>query len=162
MMKKGQSMELVELTVLVVAISIMLIISYFMLTTRTPEIKGLVTEEHIYTSLGDTVISFYNTKISGTKRTLAQLLADRITGNSENIYYGEGVGIINVDKQVTEFFDSYLDEKWNLTSETLTHQLSFGHETPKDINRKITYKIIIPRPSLSSDVIILNLDTWLE
>jgi len=161
MMQKGQ-FELIELTMLVVAISIMLIISYFMLTTRTPEIKGLVTEEHIYTSLGDTVISFYNTKISGTKRTMIQLLADRIVGNSENIYYGEGVGIINVDRQVTEFFDSYLDEKWNLTSETLTHQLSFGHEIPKDINRKITYKIIVPKPSLSSDVVILNLCTWLE
>jgi competence protein ComGC len=160
-MNKGQ-FELIELTMLVVAISIMLIISYFMLTTRTSKIKGLVTEEHIYTSLGDTVISFYNTKISGTKRTLAQLLADRIVGNSENIYYGEGVGIINVDKQVTEFFDSYLDEKWNLTSVTLTNQLSFGHEIPKDVNRKITYQIIVPRPSLSSDVVILNLDTWLE
>jgi len=158
MMKKGQSMELIELTMLIVAISIMLIISYFMFTSRTSKINEPITEEHVYARLGDVVTSFYNTKISGTKRTLAQLLADRIVAKLANIDYGEGVGIINVDKQVTEFFDAYLDKKWSLSN----NQLSFGHEIPNNINRKISYTIMLPVPSLSSEIVTLNLYTWLE
>ncbi|MCX6822003.1 MAG: hypothetical protein NTW30_04465 [Candidatus Aenigmarchaeota archaeon] len=133
-------MELIELTMLIVAISIMLIISYFMFTSRTSKINEPITEEHAYARLGDVVTSFYNTKISGTKRTLAQLLADRVVAKLANIDYGEGVGIINVDKQVTEFFDAYLDKKWSLSN----NQLSFGHEIPNNINRKISYTIMLP------------------
>jgi hypothetical protein len=158
MMKKGQ-LELLELTILIVAMSIMLIISYFMFTTKTPKLKSLVAEEHLYSRLGDVVTSLYNTKISGTERTLAQLLADRVVTNSGNIDYGKEIGIINVDEQLTEFFDAYLDEKWNLTYD----QLSLGHEIPKNIKRKITYPIILPIPSaLYSEVVTLNLCTWLE
>jgi len=158
MMNKGQSTELMELMILVVSLSIMLIISYFIFTSKTPKIEGLETEEHIYTRLGDVVISFYNTKISGTKRTLAQLLADRIVAKSGNIDYGEGVGVINVDKQVTEFFDIYLDKKWNLSN----NQLSLGHEVSNNIKRKISYTIMLPIPSSSSEIVTLNLYTWLE
>jgi hypothetical protein len=157
MMKKGQ-LELLELTILIVAMSIMLIISYFMFTTKTPKLKSLVAEEHLYSRLGDVLTSFYTTKISGTKRTLAQLLADRIATNSENVDYGLETGVINVDKQVTEFFDTYLDKKWNLTN----RKISLGHEIPKNVERKISYVIVLPLPSLSSEVIILNLNTWLE
>jgi hypothetical protein len=158
MMKKGQ-FELIELTMLVVAISIMLIISYFMFTTRTPKLNRLVTEEYTYSRLGDVVTALYNVKVSGTERTLAQLLADRVATKSGNISYGWEVGIINVDEQATEFFGSYLDEKWNLTDD----QFSLGYEIPKDITRKITYPIVLPIPSiLYSKVVILNLNTWLE
>jgi hypothetical protein len=90
---------------------------------------------------------------------LAQLLADRVATKSGNISYGWEVGIINVDEQATEFFGSYLDEKWNLTDD----QFSLGYEIPKDITRKITYPIVLPIPSiLYSKVVILNLNTWLE
>jgi len=158
MMNKGQ-FELIELTMFVVAISIMLIISYFMFTSRTPKLSRLVTEEYTYSRLGDVVTALYNAKVSGTERTLAQMLADRVNSNSGNIDYGWEVGIINVDKQVTEFFDSYLGEKWNLTDD----QFSLGYAIPKDINRKITYQIVLPIPSvLYSKIVILNLNTWLE
>jgi hypothetical protein len=129
-----------------------------MFTSKTSKINEPITEEHVYVRLGDVVTSFYNTKISGTKRTLAQLLADRIVTKSANIDYGEGVGIINVDKQVTEFFDVYLDEKWSLSN----NQLSFGHEIPNNIKRKISYTIMLPVPSLFSEIVTLNLYTWLE
>jgi hypothetical protein len=137
----------------------MLIISYFMFTTRTPKLNRLETEEYMYSRLGDVVTALYNTRVSGTERTLVQMLADRVNSNSSNIDYGWEVGIINVDEQVTEFLDAYLDEKWGLTN----NQFSLGHEIPKNINRKITYPIVLPLPSvLYSKVDILNLYTWLE
>ena len=157
-MKKGQ-FELLELTILVVGISIMLIISYFMFTERTPKLERLVTEEYSYSRLGDIVTALYNTKLSGTERTLTQLLADRIVTNSSSVDYGEKVGIINIDKQATEFFDAYLDEKWNLTDS----EMSLGYKIPSGIKRKITYQIVLPKPSiLYSEIVILNLCTWLE
>ena len=157
-MKKGQ-FELLELTILITAISVMLAISYFMFTAKTPKLQRLVTEEHLYSRLGYTVTSLYNTQISGTERTLAQLLADRIVTNSGSIDYGEEVGIIDVDKQLTEFFDTYLDKKWNLTHE----ELSLGHEIPNNIKRKITYPIVLPIPSiLYSEVVVVYIYTWLE
>jgi hypothetical protein len=130
------------------------------LNNKTPRVNEVQTEESRYARLGDVVNIFYNSKISGTDRTLAQLLADRIVGEGGNVNYGMGVGIINVDKQVTEFFNVYLDNNWVLKTQYNGNELEWGHEVPKDITREISYVIALPIPYSYSEVIKLNLETW--
>lgn len=114
-MKKAQTLEMLDISALIIAISVMLIISYFLLTSSVPVIKRLGVEEHIYTRTADVVNALYNAKIAGTKRTLVQLLVDRIEIGDKNVMYGEGVGVIDVDEQTTKFLDTYLSDRWNLT-----------------------------------------------
>jgi hypothetical protein len=113
-MSKGQTSELIELLILVVGVSILLLISYYLFTTKTPKIAAVVSELHKYERITDAVNEFYYTKISGTDRTLAQLIADRVASGKNPVTYGKGFGNIDVDNQTIKFFDSYFGKNWRL------------------------------------------------
>jgi hypothetical protein len=98
---------MIELLILVVGVTVILLISYFLIEKRQPEALQYIVEQHRYSLLTDVANQFYFAKISGTEKTLSQLVADRVASGSNPVTYGKGFGNIDVDKQLTEFFDRY-------------------------------------------------------
>jgi len=98
---------MIDLLILVVGVSVVLLISYFIIGKRQPEALQYAVEQHRYSLLSDVVNEFYLAKISGTEKTISQLVADRAAAGINPVTYGRGFGNIDVDKQVTDFFDRY-------------------------------------------------------
>jgi len=115
MKSKGQTSELLELLILTVGVSIALILSYFLFTTRTPKLSSILAESHQYDRLTDITNEFYYAKIAGTERTLSQLLADRIAAGENPVFYGKDWGNVDVDNQTTQFFNTYFDKNWRFS-----------------------------------------------
>ncbi|MBU5688818.1 MAG: hypothetical protein KQA41_01145 [Candidatus Aenigmarchaeota archaeon] len=112
---KGQSKELVELTIVVVIIIVIGLITYFFLSSRTISKKNIQVEEKQFYHIGDVSKNIFYTKIPGIDKTLSQLLSDRMMSESDEIFYGEGYGIINVADFVNYYLSQYYSENWNLT-----------------------------------------------
>jgi hypothetical protein len=144
---KAQTMELLELLILVVGIVIILSISYFIFTARSPNLFWSTVEQHKYERITDVANEFYYSKISGTEKTLAQLLGDRIAGRNP-VTYGIGFGNIDVDNLAIQLFNSYFDKNWKFEARGLI----LGHEIPKDISRVQTFEMPIPVPSIKNEV----------
>jgi hypothetical protein len=111
---KGQASELMEILILVIGVSVLLMISYFLFTSRTPRISDILVESYKYSKITDVANEFYYTKIFGTEKTLSQLLGDRIAAGKNPVIYGKDWGNIDVDNQTFKFFSSYFGSNWRL------------------------------------------------
>lgn len=117
-MMKGQTKELMDFVIVIVGVSIMLIMSYFIFGTKTIKISSITTEEHMYGNVIDSSIDVFYMKIPEIDKVFAQMLGDMvmIKGNYTGVVdYGDAYGGINVTKIVYSYFDSYFGEKrWRL------------------------------------------------
>jgi hypothetical protein len=112
---KAQTLELMEILAMVVGISILIILSYF-LSSRSIEVSSsAVVEESQYERVMKFVTNFFYSRIPEIDKTIAQLLADRILSESEVVYYGERYGGLNVTKLIYDYFGQYFGDRWNLT-----------------------------------------------
>jgi hypothetical protein len=156
---KGQSMEMVELVVIVIGSSILIVSSYFFFTGRVPEEAELSTEQHMYEILAEDVKNFFYTKIPTIDKTYAQMLGDMIANDAnDTVYYGDRYGGINVTKIIYEYFDSYFEKNWHLKVYD-TKGYNFGYEVPSQI-RVRTFLVRYPVPSYAGEVIEFELKEW--
>ncbi|MEM5801184.1 MAG: hypothetical protein QW474_01515 [Candidatus Aenigmatarchaeota archaeon] len=112
---KGQSKEIIELTIVIVIIVIAGLITYFFLSSRTMNKKNIQVEEKQFYHIADASKNIFYTKIPEIDKTISQILSDRMMSESDEIFYGEGYGIINVSDIVNYYFNQYYSDKWNLT-----------------------------------------------
>ena len=156
---KGQSSEIMNIVILIISVSIILVLSYFLFSkTGTSLKKNIVTESRYETAI-DLSIAFYNAKVAGTHRSLAQLTGDSISLKSPKVPYGIGFGLVNVEDQLVDFFNTYLGEKWALVYEGDGYSFNLGHDIPT-IKDKVTYIILVPLPTSGKDIAELTLYTW--
>lgn len=112
---KGQSKEIIEITLLVVSLSIVLIISFFLFTSKTPHLKFLIAEKHQYDRITDTIRVYFYSKPRGIDRNFAQLLGDSIYEGGDVVSYGKDISI-NVTDLTYQYFDEYSGKgHWHLT-----------------------------------------------
>lgn len=109
------SKEAIELTMLVVGVSIIIILSYFLFTSNAKPKAELLTEEHQYERLGEVSKDVLYTRLPSIDKTMAQMIEDRIIQDNEMVYYGQGYGGINVTKVVYDYFNNYFDKNWKFT-----------------------------------------------
>ena len=159
MQKKGQTLELMELLILVVGTVVLISVFYFLSIIAIPSSSDILAQYHQYERVTDAVNAFYYSKISGTEKTLAQMVGDRVV--SENpVSYGKAVGTIDVDKLVMNFFNSYFEKNWRLEIRVTykvnilspdtskgTKDISWGQKIPSSIKKTDTYYIIILTPT---------------
>lgn len=112
---KGQTMELTELLILVAGSAILIIMSYFLFSAKTPQTTALLLRQHNYERVTEAVKNFLYTRIPGFDKTYGQLLADMIINGGEDVVdYGERYGGVNVTKVVYDYFDNYFPGRWSL------------------------------------------------
>lgn len=162
---KGQ-MELLEILILVIGVSILIVISYFLFTAGIPSPSRMLIESHKYDRITDVVNEFYYSKISGTDRTLSQLVGDRISGKNSSVSYGTKLGGIDVDNQTIQFFDSYFGkDQWRLeikppeTADGSSEEINLGYKIPKNI-RVQTFEMLIPVPTAKNQIARGYLYVW--
>lgn len=160
MMTKGQTNEILNLSILIVGITIIFILYYFIATSSHRIVGQSITNYHNYNRILNIVNNFYYSKISGTETTLAQFLADRILYNENPIYYGDGYTYIDVDSMITKFFDLYFDDRWKLEIPNQSQILELGHEKP--ISNFQTFEILLPIPSNNYKIVKGYLYVWAE
>jgi hypothetical protein len=156
---KGQSSEIMNIVILVVSMIVVLTLSYFLFSKTGTSLKQNLITESRYETVIDLSIAFYNAKVAGTHRSLAQLTGDSISLKSPKVPYGIGFGLINVENQLKNFFDTYLGENWALIYRGADYGFEVGYEIPK-IKSKVTYNILVPLPTSGRDVAELTLYMW--
>jgi len=112
--------------VLIVGISFLILLSYFLFTSTSSQSTSLIVTQHEYEKVTDVVRNFLYTRIPNFEKTYGQLLGDMVVNGGEDVVdYGERYGGINVTKIVYEYFDSYYPQRWmlNLTARTETTQI---------------------------------------
>lgn len=135
---KAQTMEMVEILGLVVFSSILIIIFYNISIQRFSRLAELSSERTQEARNSVILINLFYTEITGTNRTLAQMVGDMISSGGEMVRYGKGLGVLNVTEVLKYFLDNYL-ENW---------QLNLGFEKigkPIDEKKRVySLEILIP------------------
>jgi sugar lactone lactonase YvrE len=115
---KAQTLELMEILIIVVGISILILLSYLLFSRSMEASSSATVEESQYVRVMKFVSNFFYSRIPEIDKTMAQLLADRILSDTEIVFYGERYGGLNVTKITYDYFGQYFDERWNLTIST--------------------------------------------
>ena len=157
---KGQTKEIMDFVIIIVGVSIMLIMSYFLFGSKTPHITSISIEQHQYARTLDTVTNIFYTRIPGIDKVLAQMLGDLIVSGKDGIVdYGDRYGGINVTKIVYENFDAYFDKNWNLKIIYEDKKLEFGYSVPLG-KRTRTFIMKLPLPSFEGESINAEFKNW--
>jgi hypothetical protein len=157
MRTKAQTIELVEILILVVGVSLMFIISQFFIVSKYSSSTSQLTEEQEYEKVLNVVKNFLYTKIPVFEKTYGQLLGDMIVNDVEIVDYGKKYGGINVTEVVYEYFSFYFQNNWYL--KIPEKNKFFGFNPPSD--KKITtFLMRFPIPSYIGDVIDVEFGKW--
>lgn len=152
---KGQS-ELIEILIIVIIVAL----SAFLLSREiffgSSSLANIYVKRSNFEKVEDVAIQIYNSRISGTDKTVAQMLIDRVVTNETPVSYGLGFGNMDVDKQLNRFFSYYFGNDWFLEVPSANYKLG-----NPDINRKsvIAYVVNLPSPR-NVDVIQAILYVW--
>jgi hypothetical protein len=139
---KGQS-ELIEILIVVIIVALSAFILSREIFFSSSSLTNLYTRRSNFEKVEDVTIQIYNSKISGTDKTVAQMLIDRIVTNENPVSYGLGFGNMDVDKQLNRFFSYYFGTDWFLEVPSAGYKLGNSN-----INRNsaITYIVNLPSP----------------
>ena len=145
---KGQS-ELIEILIiaLVVALAAFLLSREFLFGSAS--LSNFFVKISNFERVEDTTIQIYNSKISGTDKTIAQMLVDRIVTNQTPVSYGLGFGNIDVDRELNRFFNFYFGKNWFLEVPSGSYRLGNPNINQKNV---ITYVINLPNPHTDEDI----------
>ncbi|MEM5870321.1 MAG: hypothetical protein QXR09_04130 [Candidatus Aenigmatarchaeota archaeon] len=116
---KGQTIELIEMLMIIVGISILLILFYFSYYRTSLPQEEILTEEIQYERITNFVVNFFYSRIPGIDKTVSQIFSDRLLSDSDIVYYGERYGAVNFSQIIYDYFDSYFDKRWNLSIHVL-------------------------------------------
>jgi len=139
---KGQS-ELIEILIVVIIVALAAFILSREIFFSSSSLTNLYLKRSNFEKVEDVTIQIYNSKISGTDKTVAQMLIDRVVTNETPVSYGLGFGNMDVDKQLNRFFSYYFGNDWFLEVPSANYKLGNSN-----INRKsvITYIVNLPSP----------------
>jgi len=115
---KGQAVEMFEILIMVVVLTVLFLFLSLNLLQRESAEKETLRRKETEMKVENAIISFKSSKVYGTERSLATILSDAIATGNLSVDYGEGYGILNSTKLVTEFFDAYFDKRWTLILHT--------------------------------------------
>ncbi|OGI15086.1 hypothetical protein A3K63_03835 [Candidatus Micrarchaeota archaeon RBG_16_49_10] len=157
---KGQSSELLNIAILVISTVIVILLTHFLFTKTGVSLRQNLVTESRYEEVIDLTTTFYNAKIAGTRRSLAQLTGDRIVLEIPDVPYGKVGGTIDVDQQLTDFFSTYFGERWALVYDGDKYEsFEVGYKIPT-LGNKVTYIVLVPLPNIGKQIAELSLYAW--
>jgi hypothetical protein len=140
---KGQSSELIDILVIVIVVTVAAFVLAREIIFGSSNLTSIYLKRTNFEKIEDATIQIYNSKISGTDKTLAQMLIDRVVTNDTPVSYGLGFGNIDVDKQLERFFFYYFGNDWFLEVPSAKYTLGNPNVDKKQV---ITYVINLPYP----------------
>jgi len=152
---KGQS-ELIEILIIaiIVALAAFLLSREFLFGSTS--LTNFYVKRSNFERVEDVTIQIYNSKISGTDKTVAQMLIDRIVTNQTPVSYGLGFGNIDVDRELIRFFNFNFGKNWFLEVPSANYRLGNSNINQKSV---ITYVMNLPNPH-NDEVIQAVLYVW--
>jgi len=139
---KGQTSEIINLTVLIIIISVIFLISYFITSKPQRETEEILLKRTKYSVISDAVINFYYSKPLGVDVSYSQLLGYRIMVNQNPVYFGEFYPYVDVDGMITEFFKKYFGDDWYLEITFRGEVIKYGSK--KSFSNVQVAEILIP------------------
>jgi len=157
---KGQTKEIMDFVIIIVGVSIMLVMSYFLFGSKTPHITSISIEQHQYARTLDTVTNIFYTRIPGIDKVLAQMIGDMVClGREDVVDYGDRYGGINVTKIIYENFNAYFDKNWNLKMSYKSKNYEFGYDV--GFREKVRTSIMkLPIPSSEGEIVNVEFKNW--
>jgi hypothetical protein len=145
-LRKGQTIEIFEISILVILLTILFLFLNFSLLRGESAEKDLMAKKEREMKVENAIIAFKSSKVYGTEKSLAAILADAIASGNFIVEYGQGYGSLNSTKLVTEFFDAYFDKNWALILHTPIKEKTVAliqdtSDSLKDETRAIRNKI---------------------
>jgi hypothetical protein len=151
-------MELMEILILVVGITVILTISYYFFTSSAESQAQMILEEKEFNRVMDEVVVFFYEKIPIIDKNLAQVLGDYLRwGENSYILYGKYYGILNVKEFVENHFNSTFDQNWHLETSYKGNKTEFGFNKPEK-TRLRTFIIRLPIPKALTDGEVINVE----
>lgn len=150
---------MLNLLTLVVGVSIIVVLSFFLFFTKAPQVKILVVEQHQYGRLSEFSKNIFYIKIPGIDKVLTQLIGDMIINKNEIVDYGNEHGSINVTKIIYDIFDFYFGKNWNFKVSYEGKDFIFGYKIPNE-KRIRSYLIKLPLPSFEGEIINVEFKQW--
>ncbi|MEM5777491.1 MAG: hypothetical protein QXJ06_03505 [Candidatus Aenigmatarchaeota archaeon] len=142
---KGQTNEIVNLVILIVVITVLFLLSYFITTSPQRSTQSLLEKEYKYNLGKNALYGFYYTKIPGVEVSYATLIGYRkINGNP--VYFGEFYPYVDVDEMITEYFTQYFGNNWYFEMK----DFNLGNKRPSSGFQSI--EVLIPMPSQNNIV----------
>jgi len=161
---KGQTMELINILLLVVSVSILLVISYFF-SLRTSSIERGKVSLQQYKRLEAVVNEIFYSDVPLIEKTPAQLIGDAIHNRSDSlyykelVYYGKARKSVNVTDIISDLMDSHFNN-WKIEIYDKNRKLvEFEHYTIEEKN-VITYNLPIPIPSYLGETVNVRIKVW--
>jgi hypothetical protein len=109
---KGQTNEIINLTILIIIIAVIFLISYFITSKPQRETEEILFKRTKYSIISDAVMDFYYSKPLGADISYSQLLGYRLMAGKNPVYFGEFYPYVDVDRMITEFFNKYFGNDW--------------------------------------------------
>lgn len=161
-MRKGQSRELIELLTLVIGITVLLIISYYFLTSSRERNMRITVEEKEFNRILDDVTGFFYNRIPVIDKNLAQVLGDCLRWCDKSyILYGKYYGGLNVKEVVEIYFNSSFGERWHLETFYNNTKFDFGYKIPSNIRlRTFIIKLPVPKALTDGEVVDVKFTQW--
>lgn len=156
---KGQTSELLEILILVGGSLILILISYFLFTNTSSQTTSLTVEENQFERITNSVTEFFYVRYPLIEKNLAQMLADSIDSGQPVVFYGERYGSLDVEKIITEHFNSIFGDRWHLETVHKSKKVDYGFNIPQNVRIR-TFIIKLPMPGMGGDVLDVKLSQW--
>jgi len=137
----------ITLVVAVIIISVFLILQQGM---RGAEVRKTV-EERLMSEQGTTsVLSLFSNQLLFVDKTYLETAIDAVlqgafmNENKNKVYYGSGIGSVNMTEIIPSLFDNYLKGRWRV--EVITPDGTFVYGNQKLGSTVYSYKSMIPIP----------------
>jgi len=153
---KGQTNEIINLTILIIIISVIFLISYFITLKPQRATEEFLIKENKYALVSNVVNEFYYSKPLGADISYSQLLGYRIVLNKNPIYFGEIYFYVDVDQMITDFFNKYFDDNWYFEVSYKNQDIILGNK--KQVGSQ-AIEILIPLPK-NNNIVKGYLHVW--
>lgn len=156
---KGFVEETIWIITLVLAMAILSIFFIFQQGTGGVDVRKTV-EERVLNEEGiSSIFSTFNDKLPYAEKTYLETAVDAVLQGAFNnedlfqVYYGTGIGKLNVTEIVPPLFDNYLKGRWRLEIVTPDGNYAYGKQ---DLGNVVyTYRSIVPVPEERTGEVIL-------
>ncbi len=147
---KGYVEKMMYFIIMVLAVFMLFVFFTYQKGTRGIEVKRSVEERGLDEEGTGTVFTLYNNKLPYVEKTYLQCGIDAILRGISleeekyKVFYGIGIGEVNVSEIIPPFLDRYAKGRWELTITTPEESYTYGGiEKNKVI---YSYESLIPVP----------------
>ncbi|MEM4589619.1 MAG: hypothetical protein QXL73_06465 [Thermoplasmata archaeon] len=147
---KGYVEEMLYFVIIVFTIFMLVVFFIYERGTKGAEVRKAVEERLLREEIAAVIFILFNNKLPFTEKSYIENGIDAILqGTStkkelDKVFYGAGIGIVNVSEVIQPLLENYLMGRWELTIITPDGKYTYGSINKKKI--VYSYEALIPIP----------------